>query len=348
MTQVGAEIRFVQCDGSRVAVGVSGAGPPLVATAWWVSHLELDWRDEAFRSFWEAVGDGHRLVRYDHPGVGMSDRDTDPASFTLDHEVALLTAVMDGLGIERASLLGGSAGGCAAVAFAARFPERVDRLLLDGAYPDGAAIAPAAVREAVAAAVRSHWGLGSRVLADIFVADATRAERDRFLRGQKDAADTGTAAALLEMAYRLDVRSSLPHVRAPTLVVHRREDRAIPHACGRELAASIPNAKLVSLSGSAHLPWVADWRSVSRPLGSFLGTVRDDPRPVDPAAAVLLSRREREVLALVASGLSDREIAERIVVSPHTVHRHVANIRRKLGTGSRASAVAEAARRGLL
>ena len=63
---------------------------------------------------------------------------------------------------------------------------------------------------------------------------------------------------------------------------------------------------------------------------------------------MLLSRREREVLALVATGLSDPEIAEQLVLSQHTVHRHVANIRTKLGRGSRTAAVAEAARLGLL
>lgn len=65
-------------------------------------------------------------------------------------------------------------------------------------------------------------------------------------------------------------------------------------------------------------------------------------------ADVLLSARERKVLALVANGLSDREIAEQLVLSQHTVHRHVANIRHKLGRGSRTAAVAEASRLGLL
>jgi ATP/maltotriose-dependent transcriptional regulator MalT len=72
------------------------------------------------------------------------------------------------------------------------------------------------------------------------------------------------------------------------------------------------------------------------------------PVPEGGPADGALSAREREVLMLVANGLSDREIAEQLVVSPHTVHRHVANIRRKLGRTSRTAAVAEAARLGLL
>ena len=70
-----SEIRFLRFAGRRVAYGVTGEGPPLVAPASWVSHVELDWRDRAFRDFWESVARGYTLVRYDRLGVGMSDRD---------------------------------------------------------------------------------------------------------------------------------------------------------------------------------------------------------------------------------------------------------------------------------
>jgi len=344
VTNPPAAIRFLRFAGSRVAFAVSGDGPPLVAAAWWVSHLELDWRDEAFRSFWASTAAGHALVRYDHPGTGMSDREVDPAASTPDDEVALLGAVVDELGVERVSLLGGSSGSCAAIAYAARFPERVDRLLLYGAFAHGAAIAPPEVRDALAGAVRAHWGLGSRLLADVFVGGEDAEARRRFARHQRASAHAATAAALLELAYRTDVRPLLGRVRAPTLVVHRRGDRAIPYACGRDLAASIPGARLVSLDGEAHLPWVGDRMSVSRALGSFLTGGPDGDAP----DGSLLSHRERQVLELVADGMSDREIAAQMTVSPHTVHRHVANIRHKLGSGSRAAAVAEALRLGLL
>jgi pimeloyl-ACP methyl ester carboxylesterase/DNA-binding CsgD family transcriptional regulator len=346
-----AGIRFLRFAGRRVAYTVTGTGPPLVTPAWWVSHLELDGLDRRFRAFWDAVGAGHAVVRYDRPGVGMSDREVLPADLTVDGEVELLRAVLDELGLERAALIGGSSGGCAAIAFAARYPERVSRLLLYGAYADGSAIAPPRVREAIVAAVRSHWGLGSRVLADILLGDADNAERERFGRYQRAAASPETAAALLESVYRGDVRAAMQQVRAPTLVVHRRADRAIPYALGRELAAAIPGATLIPLNGSAHFPWAGDAASVTRALRSALApeAATDDAarRGAEPAAA-LLSGREREVLALVASGLSDQEIAEQLVLSPHTVHRHVANIRHKLGRGSRTAAVAEAARLGLL
>jgi len=333
--------------GRRVAYAVTGDGPPLVAPAWWVSHLELDWVDQAFRGLWESIGAGYTAVRYDRLGVGMSDRDLRDEDLTLDSEVALLGAVLDELALQKVVLVSGSSGGCAAVAFAARFPERVDRLLLYGAYADGSSIASPELRDAIIATVRSHWGLGSRLLADLFLGDAGSAEQERLARYQRAAASPQTAAALLELFYRNDVRAELERVRAPTLVVHRRGDRAIPYHLGRELAAGIPKATLTPLTGTAHFPWAGDRQSVARAMRSVLAPEAPVHIAGEPAA-VLLSSREREVLALVAKGLSDPEIAEQLVLSQHTVHRHVANIRTKLGRGSRTAAVAEAARLGLL
>ncbi|MGD0377550.1 MAG: alpha/beta fold hydrolase [Streptosporangiaceae bacterium] len=343
----GAEIRFLHFAGRRVAYAVTGAGPPLVAPAWWVSHLELDWEDQAFRGLWESIGAGYTAVRYDRLGVGMSDRDLRDEDLTLDSEVALLGAVLDELALQKVVLVTGSSGGCAAVAFAARFPERVDRLLLYGAYADGSSIASPELRDAIIATVRSHWGLGSRLLADLFLGDAGSAEQERLARHQRAAASPQTAAALLELFYRNDVRAELARVRAPALVVHRRGDRAIPYHLGRELAAGIPKATLIPLTGTAHFPWAGDTQSVARAMRSVLAPEAPVHGAGEPAA-VLLSSREREVLALVAKGLSDPEIAEQLVLSQHTVHRHVANIRTKLGRGSRTAAVAEAARLGLL
>ena len=344
-----AEIRFLPLADHRIAYQVTGEGPPLVVPAWWVSHLELDWHDETVRGFWESLAEGFALIRYDHLGVGMSDRVLGRAEPTLDDEVATLSAVLDELALERVSLFGGSAGGCTAVAFAARFPDRVERLLLYGAYMDGSSIASRDVREAIIATVRSHWGLGSRLLADIFLGEVGSAEQAGFARYQRAATNAETAAALLQLVYRNDVRAEAKLVRAPTLVAHRRGDRAIPYRLGRELAAAIPGATLVPLAGGAHFPWAGDSHAVVRALRTALAprSVPSRAAAGEPAAA-LLSRREREVLALLARGLSDPEVAEQLVVSHHTVHRHVANIRHKLGCRSRAAAVAEAARLGLL
>jgi pimeloyl-ACP methyl ester carboxylesterase/DNA-binding CsgD family transcriptional regulator len=342
------EIRFLPLSTRRLAYEMRGEGPPLVAPAWWVSHLELDWESERFRRFWEGVADGYALIRYDRLGAGMSDRTVRKSDLTLEGEVAMLRALVDALELERVSLIGGSSGSCTAVAFAAAFPERVERIVLYGSYPDGAAITGPDVADAIVAAVRAHWGLGSRLLSDLFLGDADPAEHERFARFQREATTAETAAALLRLVYRLDVRAHLPLVRSPVLVVHRRNDRAVPYRLGRQVAAAIPGAAFVPLQGSAHFPWHDDADSVVRACREALAPAAPAPGPPSEPDAVLLSGREREVLTYVARGMSDQEIADHLVLSPHTVHRHVANIRRKLGRNSRTAAVAEAARLGLL
>ena len=261
---------------------------------------------------------------------------------------------MAATGAHELSLLGFSAGGATAVAYAAAHPQRVRALVLVGAFADGAQIAPAPLREALVATVRAHWGAGSRLLTDVWIPGADAPTRDRFARLQRASADPEMAAALLEAVYAIDVRAQAARVRAPALVLHRRADRAIPFAAGRELAALVPGARLVGLDGDVHPPWLGNRNAAVSAMTAFL----DAEHPVAGAAAPVavtapgdgdpLSAREAEVLRLVAEGLSDREIAERLVVSPHTVHRHVANIRTKLGQPSRAAAAAYAARRGFI
>ncbi len=340
-------IRFFRFADRRVAYGLSGGGPLLLAPAWWVSHLEYDWQYPGFRRYWEAIARGFRLVRYDRPGVGLSDRGADAGERSLDSEVELLGALMDTLECERVTLLGGSSGGCTAIAFAARFPERVERLLLYGTFAQGDAIARPEVREAILAAVRSHWGLGSRLLADVFLGDEGGAEREQFASAQRASCDGETAAALLEQVYLTDVTAELERVRAPTVIVHRRDDRAIPYELGRRVAAGIDGAVLVPVDGNAHLPWFGDSLAAAGALRSGLAAA-DGAREGAGEPDALLSPRELEVLALVAEGLTERRIAELLVVSPHTVHRHMANVRAKLGRGSGAAAVAEATRLGLI
>jgi ATP/maltotriose-dependent transcriptional regulator MalT len=97
-------------------------------------------------------------------------------------------------------------------------------------------------------------------------------------------------------------------------------------------------------------------REVFVKLGAVVDIARAERPLLAPAAAgepegdgsAELTARELEILRLVASGMNDAEIAERLVLSPHTVHRHVANVRAKLGLGSRAAAVAHASRAGLI
>ena len=337
-------------DGERIAFAVVGSGPAVVMPAWWVSNLVEDWHSDPLRRFIEGLAADRMVVRYDRLGTGLSDRERPPETFTPEFEDATLCAVLDELAVVRMTLVGISCGGCTAASFAARRPERVDRLALYGSYAHGHGLGPPQARTSMVDLVRSHWGLGSRLLADMFGPSWSAEDRVAFTALQRGAANAGVAADLLELIYATDVRDDLPRVRAPALVVHREHDRAMRLRGAREVAALLPQADLVTLPGDAHLPWHGDGDGVLRAIAPFLG-IEGPPASESRADAGWLgelSAREREVLGLVAQGLSDPQIAERLVLSPHTVHRHVANILAKLRLPTRAAAAAAAARAGLL
>ncbi|MFE6964357.1 alpha/beta fold hydrolase [Agromyces sp. NPDC057679] len=347
-------VHHAELDGRSIAWSAVGAGPPLVIGGWWSSHLELDWRNAGFRRFVEQFARHRTVIRYDRPGTGRSDRDATPPR-TLDEELAVLEAVVDAAADDSAdgpiALFGGSSGGGVASLFAARHPGRVDALVLYGTYACGADLAPPAARAAMLGIIEQHWGLGSRVLADLFLPDATAEERAEFVEFQRRSASREVALASLQAVYEVDATPHLADVRAPTLVLHRRADRAIPFALGKDVAARIRDARFVGLEGDDHFPWRGDADSVARETLASLGAPVEAPNAgsrSEPVGATGLTAREREVLRFVARGDTDAEIAARLLLSPHTVHRHLANIRTKLGVPSRAAAAAWALRHDLI
>ena len=344
-------VRYVELDGTSLAWSAVGAGPPLVIGGWWSSHLELDWRNARFRRFAGQFARHRTVIRYDRPGAGLSDRGVLPPR-SLEEEVATLEAILAEATPTTGtiSLFGASSGGGVASLYAARHPERVERLVLYGTYARGVDLAPPAARAAMLGIVEQHWGLGSRVLADLFLPDATAEERAEFVEFQRRSASREAALASLRAVYDFDATAHLGDVLAPTLVLHRRSDRAIPFALGKDVAARIRDARFVALEGDDHLPWRGDSDAVAREALAFLGAPVATPEPgaTVPAAAARLTEREREVLRLVARGETDAEIASILVLSAHTVHRHIANIRTKLGVPSRTAAAAWALRNELI
>ncbi len=273
------DIRFFQDrEGNNIAYVCVGEGPLVICPAWWVSHVESDWVEEAFRSFFETFGQGLRVVRYDRPGVGLSD--PPDKSRTLEDEAALLEDLAKELGEPHYSLFAISCGGPPAILHAADHPENVRRVCFFGSYAKGQSICPPDVQVAVETTIKAHWGLGSRAMADIFLPDEDRKTVDAFARYQRNATNVETAADLLRLTYEMDVSDRLSDIRADTLILHRREDRAIPIESARTLAKGITGARLVALEGRAHVPWVGGEALARQANAFFRGLAAPTEAPV--------------------------------------------------------------------
>ncbi|WP_017934229.1 alpha/beta fold hydrolase [Nocardioides sp. Iso805N] len=317
----------------RVAYATSGDGPFLLVVPGWLSHVELGWAVPAERAFYESLAQGRTLVRYDRPGCGLSDPYTGPRTMAL--ELATIAAVAEAVGMERFDVLGFSLGAVVAAQWAAERPETLERLVLYGGWATGTAIGDEASRHHVLGLLGASWGLGSDLLTDLFAPEADAGTRAALAAYQRAASSAATAVALLRLAYELDIQVSLPQVRSPTLVLHRRQDRAAPIAQGRALANGITGAMFVELEGRSHLPAIGDAASVVREARRFLGLPalrRDVPTG--------LTARQREVAALVAEGLTNRDVAGRLGISERSVESHLERIRLRLGFRSRAQVAA--------
>ena len=330
---------YARTGEAHVAYQVTGEGPvDLVLTPGFISHLDLQWESVSYRRFVRQLATFARVIRYDKRGTGLSDPVT--AVPTLEQRVDDLGAVLDAAGSARAVVLGYSEGGPTAIGFAVRTPERTLGLILYGtaSVPPPPEIAWR-FRDAV-----GRWGQGATVemLAPSLLPSS--AQRETAAALERAAASPAMAAALVEAVLRTDVRSLLPQVAVPTLVIHRL-DELIKVEQGRYLAEHIPGAEYVELDGADHLPWIGDAdavvASVERFVRQFGGQL-----PVPAARARARSGRaatgwgslteaERSVAVLVAEGLSNPVIASRLFVSRHTVESHLKHAYAKLGISSR-------------
>lgn len=266
-------------DGVRLAYAVTGDGPPLVRAANWMTHLGYDVESPVWRHWVRDMSLQHKFIRYDERGCGLSDWDA--SEFTFEDWVADLESVVEALGLERFPLLGVSQGGAVAVAYAARHPERVTGLVLSGAYARGRAVRALTDDEKRAAALdldlaRVGWGRDDpafrQVFAAQFIPDGTRADWAAFDQLQRRTTSPENAVRFLEEFARIDVRDQAGQVQCPTLILHSRDDHRVPMRYGEELAALIPDSRLVALSSNNHLLTAGEpaWRVFCDEVQAFL------------------------------------------------------------------------------
>ncbi len=339
------EIRFCAAsDGVRLAYAKHGRGPALVKASNWLTHLEFDWESPVWRHWLEGLGRTNTVVRYDLRGCGMSDRDV--GELSLERWVLDLGTVIDAAGVERCSLLGVSGGAASALAYAARNPDRVERIVAYGGWASGRFLrADEERRKALGAVMRTGWSAPNpafrRLFTMLFLPEGSPEQMAWYDELQLRSASPEMAVRLYDALGEADATELLPLVAAPTLVLHARGDLVVPFKEGRRIAAAVPSARLIPLDSRNHL-LLADepaWQVFISEVPEFLGS-----RPVPTGALADLSRREREVMKLVAEGLSNEEIAERLFLSVRTVERHLSNVYAKLRVSGKAARAAAAAR----
>jgi len=297
-----------------------------------------------------------RLIAFDKRGMGLSDRDPLDATPTMPQRMSDVAAVMDAAGSARAGLFAWSEGGPTAIRFAVTHPERVAALILVGTtprfiqepdFPEGI---PRDVMELGVQVWQQEWGKG--VALPLY--GPSVADDDRFAAWwaafQRYSATPGAVANSLLMHLDVDVRPDLPQLSVPTLILHCTDDMVVPVTCARYTAAHIPGARYLELPGSDHMYWLGDQKQTLEAIRVFLADTV-------PGAAVKQRRRrpssgwesltptELEVVRAVGAGLTNRQIAAQMWVSPRTIQTHIASVFRKLGATSRAEIAAEATRR---
>ena len=271
--------RYAESDGASIAYQVLGDGPiEVVMVPGFGSHLERAWELPRLAHFYHRLSSFSRLILLDKRGTGLSDRVSPEALPGIEQRKEDLKAVMDDVGVERASLIGHSDGGPLAILFAATYPARVENLVLINTYakrvssPDHAPALSPGFYEDFANTVAEHWG---EPIAIDLLAPGSDSEFQRWwaatLRGSMSPA---AARAMVAMNKAIDVREALPAIHVPTLVIHRTGDGATPVEGGRFIAEQIDSASFLELPGPDHFPWLGDAEPLLGAIEEFVTGAR--------------------------------------------------------------------------
>ncbi len=341
-------IRFTSAaDGVRIAYYTMGRGHPFVATSalqW--SHLDttLQFKEHYRSNSPGGLGQGLQVVRYDARGTGLSDRGM--IDFSLDAQMRDLEAVLGALGLDRFALFGRTHGSPLAISYAAQFPERVTHLVLALPHARGRDLVPmyeTLGMNPVPDMTTEQWESYTRTLAHATFNFAHHRHVDALAHSFRESMTPASYSAFLAWRDEVDVTPMLSKLTVPTLILSRRTKSRPPTEMA--VAAGIANATVVS-SDAPTVP--AQWLpEESAAVMEFLGVEPAGAGATD-ASSVALTPREREVLALVVEGHSNRVIAEMLVLSERTVARHIANMYEKTGAHGRAEITAYALRQKLV
>ncbi|MCZ6707606.1 MAG: alpha/beta fold hydrolase [Chloroflexi bacterium] len=342
-------IQFARAaDGVQIAFAAVGDGRPLVLCDGPFQPLRRGWS----QGIADRLAGWFQVVRLDHRGTGRSDRQAQPEG--LASQVLDLEAVVDEIGAGPFALCGYSHGAHAAIAFAARHPERVTHLVIYGAPGPNQTPRSAQQQQYDAAfdrlleqALMEENLFARRAFAMAMIPSASLPDLDQYAEEFVEHITAGVMLAYNDASRASTIELVAPDVTAPTLVLHVAADPLEEFAGGQRLAALIPGARLLSLDGTDHLLRAnqPETETFVAELVNFVGAPAE-AKPTSPASE--LTPREREVIELLARGDSNQEIAHALGLSVRTVERHVENLYRKIAARGRADAIAYALRHDLV
>lgn len=288
------EIRYANAGGVHIAYQVDGTGPvDLVQVTEWAFNLEgirqepkMEWASQRLGSFC-------RTIAFNRRGVGLSDPVPVAEFASLETWVDDVRAVMDAVGLERASVMGNGSGGQMAMLFAATHPDRVESLVLLNAfarlsqaedYPWGF---PPEAQDGFLELIGASWGSGAVV---DFIAPSQAADPDFvswWARMERMSASPGTAMEVMKVMFELDLRHVLPAITVPTLVIRTQRDW-LDRGHSTYLASAIPGARFVETTGETL--WLPpDAGAMFDAIEDFLTGDRADREPDRVLATVLFT-----------------------------------------------------------
>ncbi|HKC02145.1 MAG TPA: alpha/beta fold hydrolase, partial [Sphingomicrobium sp.] len=274
-------------DGARLAYAVCGEGFPLVKASNWMTHLDHDWTSPVYRHWLTECSRSHRLVRADMRGFGMSE--WTPPRFNFEALVGDLEQVIDAAGVEQCDLLGISHGGAIAMAYAARHPERMRKLVLVNSYAAGWRVRAdpeeIAWRESLLEMNRRQPSFRRSALGEMFITLYFPSASQELIDWHNEFFETLGPVAnmepMIQLAAMVDVREELKNIRAPTLVCHGKQDGNAPIIAGRQVAEGIAGARLVELESANHILLGDEpaWPVFTREMRAFLAASEESPSP---------------------------------------------------------------------
>jgi DNA-binding CsgD family transcriptional regulator/pimeloyl-ACP methyl ester carboxylesterase len=330
-------------DGATVAYYDIGQGRPVVWMDMPYSHLQFEWKqDQAGPRMYEFVAAGSRLIRYDHRGFGLSDRT--PANFTLDGFVRDVEAVVDQLGVQGVTIMATRGPTTPiAIAYAAQHPEKVENLIVFNAAARAPEVMPGQIRDMMRVAA-GDWRFTSEGVSRLSLGWDDEDEARNLAELLRASIEMDGFARWVDEYGTWDVRELLPKVQARALLTCTAGNSWYGEPYAREMAADMRDARVYVADGATSQIRVAQTAAA---VGEFMGMTSGAVPPSLTGDETSLTEREIEVLQLLAAGLSNRVIAERLVISVRTVETHVAHIYAKLGVTTRVAATAQAISRGL-